>query len=202
MTPAEVERIFREAGALLEGHFVLSSGRHSSRYLEKFRVFEQPRLTELLCAAIVERVREPVDVVVGPTTGGVILAHEVGRQLGTRAAFAEREDGIAGRRFRRGEPLRAADRVLVVDDVLSTGASVEETISAVRATGARVVKVAVLVDRSGGVDLDVPLDALWTTNIETFEAETCPLCARRIEAVKPGTTPAGAVGTKGGARRG
>ena len=198
---ADVERIFREAGALLDGHFVLSSGRHSDRYLEKFRVFEHPRLTERLCAGIVERIREPLDVVAGPTTGGVILAHEVGRQLGIRAAFAERRDAGRGRTFRRGHALGPSERVLVVDDILSTGGSVGETLEAVQETGARVVKVAVLVDRSGGAELGVPLEALWTTTIETFEPATCPLCARGVAAIKPGTTPAGSAGaTKGGAR--
>jgi orotate phosphoribosyltransferase len=200
VTPEEVERIFREAGALIDGHFVLASGRHSARYLEKFRVFEHPRLTERLCAGIVERIDEPIDVVVGPTTGGVILAHEVGRQLGTRALYAERSEHGSGRSLRRGQALAASDRVLVVDDILSTGGSVNETLVAVRATGARVVRVAVLVDRSGGADLDVPLTALWTTRIDTFDPARCPLCARGIDAIKPGTTPAGAAAAKGGAR--
>ncbi|OLC52530.1 MAG: orotate phosphoribosyltransferase [Chloroflexi bacterium 13_1_40CM_4_68_4] len=202
MTPDEVERIFGEAGALLEGHFVLSSGRHSARYLEKFRVFEHPRLTERLCAGIAERIREPIDVVVGPTTGGVILAHEVGRQLGTRAMYAEREDGRSGRVLRRGQALDPSDRVLVVDDILSTGGAIKETLDAVRRAGATVAGVAVLVDRSGGAaDLgDVPLTALWATTIETFDPASCPFCARGIAAVKPGTTPAGVAGTKGGAR--
>jgi len=201
MTPDEVERIFREAGALLEGHFVLSSGRHSARYLEKFRIFEHPRLTERLCAAIVERLRDPIDVVVGPTTGGMILAHEVGRQIGSRALFAEREDGRAGRAFRRGQTITTSDRVLVVDDILSTGGSVSETLDAVRRSGGKAAQVAVLVDRSGGADLGgVPLLALWTTTIETFDPAACPLCDRGIAAVKPGTTPAGVFGTKGGAR--
>ena len=201
MTPDEVERIFREAGALLEGHFILSSGRHSARYLEKFRVFEHPRLTERLCTGIVELIREPIDVVVGPTTGGVILAHEVGRQLGTRAVFAEREDGRPGRTFRRGQALDPSDRVLVVDDILSTGGAINDTLDAVRATGARVVRVAVLVDRSGGVDLGVPLLSLWRTSIETFDPRACPLCARGLAATKPGTTPAGIAGVKGGVER-
>src|SRR5205085_4073656 len=187
VTPDEVERIFREAGALLEGHFVLSSGRHSARYLEKFRVFEYPRSTQRLCAAIVASLREPVDVVVGPTTGGVILAHEVGRQLGVRALFAEREEGRAGRHFRRGGALDPADGVLVVDDMLSTGGSISDTLAAVRATGAIVVRVAVLVDRSAGADVGVPLTALWTTAIDTFDPPACALCARGVPAVKPGT---------------
>ena len=198
----EVERIFRDSGALLEGHFVLASGKHSARYLEKFRVFEHPRVTERLCAGIVERVTAPIDVVVGPTTGGVILAHEVGRQLGTRAAFAEREEGHPGRRFRRGHAVSAGDRVLVVDDILSTGGSLAETLDAVRDAGAHVTRVAVLVDRSGGVDLGVPVEALWTTRIDAYPPERCPLCERGIPSVKPGTTPAGATAAKGGARSG
>lgn len=188
LSAREVEEIFREAGALLEGHFVLTSGRHSARYLEKFRVFEHPRLTERLCGGIAERVAaDRVETVAGPTTGGVILAHEVARQLGARAVYAEREEGRDGRVLRRGQTLRAGERVLVVDDILSTGGSVRETIDAVRAAGADVVRAAALVDRSGGLDLGVPLTALWTTRIETLDPRECPLCARGLPAVKPGT---------------
>lgn len=189
LMPDEVERIFKEAGALLDGHFVLASGKHSARYLEKFRVFEHPRLTERLCAGIAERHRG-VDVVAGPTTGGILLAHEVARQLGARAAYAEREEGRAGRSFRRGQSLRAGERVLVVDDILSTGGSIRETLDAARASGATVVAAAVLVDRSGGIELGVPLTALWTTLIEAFGASACPLCARGVPVVKPGTSRA------------
>ncbi len=186
--PRDVEAIFREAGALLEGHFVLTSGLHSALYLEKFRVFEHPRLTERLCAGIAERVRgEPIETVAGPTSGGVILAHEIGRQLDRRAIYAEREEGRAGRAFRRGQSLREGERVLVVDDILSTGGSVRETIDAVRAAGGMVVRAAVLIDRSGGMGLGVPLTALWTTSMETFDPAECPLCARGVPAVKPGT---------------
>ncbi len=192
LLPDEVERIFRDAGALLEGHFVLASRLHSARYLEKFRIFEHPRLTERLCAGIVERVRAPVDTVAGPTTGGILLAHEVGRQLGSRAVYAEREEGRGGRTFRRGQTLRPGERVLVVDDVLSTGGSVRETLDAIRASRAVIVGVSVLVDRSGGMDLGVPLTALLATRIETFAAASCPLCARGIPAVTPGTSRAAA----------
>lgn len=164
-------------------------------------MFEHPRLTERLCAGIVELVREPIDVVVGPTTGGVILAHEVARQLGTRAAFAEREEGRAGRTLRRGQRLDSGDRVLVVDDILSTGGSLNETLAAVRASGARARQIAVLVDRSGGAELGVPLVALWTNAIETYSPRACPLCERGVPATKPGTTPAAAGATKGGGRR-
>lgn len=187
LTPEEVERIFRDAGALLEGHFVLASGRHSARYLEKFRVFERPRLTDRLCAGIVERVTTPIDTVAGPTTGGILLAHEVARQMDRRAVYAEREEGQPGRAFRRGQVLRPGERVLVVDDVLSTGGSVRETLAAVRESGAVIVGAAVLVDRSGGMQLGTPLIALWTTEIETFDPRSCPLCARGVPALKPGT---------------
>lgn len=190
LTAADVEQIIRDADALLEGHFVLASGKHSGQYLEKFRVFERPRLTERLSAGIVERVRDQrIDAVAGPTTGGVILAHEVARQLGARALYAERESGRPGRVLRRGQALRTGERVLVVDDILTSGGSVRETVAAVRAAGGEVVRVAVLVDRSGGFDLGVPLTALWTIRMADFEPADCPLCARGLPAEKPGTTP-------------
>src|SRR6266508_3245198 len=162
ISPDEVEELFRASGAFLEGHFVLSSGRHSPRYLEKFQVLQWPKRTERLCAAIVERVRDlGIDTVAGPTTGGIILAHEVGRQMELRAVYAERSESGHGREFRRGFELGSGERVLVVDDIMTTGGSVQETIDAVRGTGAEVVGAAVLVDRSGGAaSLDVPLHAL------------------------------------------
>lgn len=204
LTAADVEQIIRDADALLEGHFVLASGKHSGQYLEKFRVFERPRLTQRLSAGIVERVRDQrIDAVAGPTTGGVILAHEVARQLGVRAIYAERDEpprsdlrssgspgsGRPGRVLRRGQALRTGERVLVVDDILTSGGSVRETVAAVRAAGGEVVRVAVLVDRSGGFDLGVPLTALWTIRMADFEPADCPLCARGLPAEKPGTTP-------------
>jgi len=202
----EVETLFRDAGAYLEGHFELSSGKHSDRYLEKFAVLQWPRQTERLCAAIAERVRDlDVATVAGPTTGGIILAHEVARQLGVRAVYAERDESGRGRTFRRGFQLAPDERVLVVDDILSTGGSVDETIDAVRAAGATVVAAAVLVDRSAGPggstrspgggstssDLGVPLVALWRTSIPAYDPDDCPQCAAGVPIRKPGTTPAG-----------
>jgi orotate phosphoribosyltransferase len=192
---SDVERIFKQAGALLEGHFVLASGRHSPRYLEKFRVLERPDLTARLCAGIAAVAPANVRAVAGPTTGGVVIAHEVARQLGARALFAEREEGTpTGRVLRRGQRVEPGERVLVVDDILTTGGSVRETIAAVRSAGGAVVGASVFVDRSDGVDLGVPLTALWTTRIETYESSGCPLCAGGVPAVKPGTTPAVAGG--------
>lgn len=190
--PAEVERVFRDAGAFREGHFVLASGKHSPRYLEKFQVLQWPRETERLCATLAGAVRDlGIDTVAGPTTGGIILAHELARQLGTRAVYAERDDDGKGRVFRRGFHLGAGERVLVVDDIMTTGGSVQETIGAVRSAGAEVVGAAVLVDRSAGAaKLGVPLFALWSLDIPTYSPAECPLCARGIAPVHPGTTPA------------
>ena len=193
ISPEEVEELFRASGALLEGHFVLSSGRHSPRYLEKFQVLQWPKRTERLCAAIVERVRGlDIDTVAGPTTGGIILAHEVGRQLEVRAVYAERNEAGTGRAFRRGFQLEAGERVLVVDDIMSTGGSVDETIAAVRAAGATVVGVAVLVDRSDGKahTSGVPSFALWEVAMESYDPASCPQCAAGQPIQKPGTTPA------------
>ena len=194
VTPREVERIFREAGAFREGHFVLASGKHSSRYLEKFQVLQWPVRTAMLCADIAEwassRSVAP-RTVAGPTTGGIILAHEVARQLELRAVYAERIEGSRGREFRRGFELGAGERVLVVDDIMTTGGSVQDTLDAVRRAGAQVVGAAVLVDRSGGAaTLDVPLHALWTVDIPTYAPADCPQCAAGVPVVKPGTTPA------------
>src|SRR5919201_5591559 len=149
--PSEVERVFRDAGALRDGHFILSSGRHSPRYLEKFQVLQSPRDTERLASGIVDWARDSeVETVAGPTTGGIILAHEVARQLGARAIYAERSEQGPGREFRRGFTLRRGERVLVVDDILTTGGSIQETIDAVREADGAVNGVAVLVDQTVG----------------------------------------------------
>jgi orotate phosphoribosyltransferase len=192
VTPREVELIFREAGAFREGHFVLASGKHSSRYLEKFQVLQWPVRTAALCADIAEWARSNGPrTVAGPTTGGIILAHEVARQMELRAVYAERIENSPGREFRRGFELGSTERVLVVDDIMTTGGSVQETIDAVRGAGARVVGAAVLVDRSGGfATIDVPLHALWTVDIPTYAPADCPQCAAGVPLTKPGTTPA------------
>ena len=196
VTAREVEEVFRESGALLDGHCLLASGRHSARYLEKFKVLQWPKRTERLCGGIVDRVRAlGADTVAGPTTGGVILAHEVGRQLGTRAVYAERAETGTARVLRRGFQLRSGERVIVVDDIMSTGGSVEETIAAVQEAGGTVLAAAVLVDRSAGEAATrlrgIPLHALWEVAIETYDPGSCPLCAAGEPVRKPGTTPAG-----------
>jgi orotate phosphoribosyltransferase len=193
MTPAEVEEHFRSAGAFQEGHFELASGRHSPKYLEKFQVLQWAERTEKLCAAIVDLVRDvDFETVAGPTTGGIILAHEVARQLRRRAVYAERSETGKGRVLRRGFRLRPGERVLVVDDIMSTGGSVEETIAAVTEAGGQVAAVAVLVDRSGGAARTslVPHFALWEVAMDSFEPAACPQCAEGVPLRKPGTTPA------------
>lgn len=193
MATTDVMELIRQAEALKEGHFLLASGRHSDRYLEKFDLLRQPRLTEQVCQGIAERFRDAgIDVVAGPTTGGILLAFEVGRQLGVDAAYAERRsDGEPGREFRRGTRFRPGQRVLVVDDIMTTGGSIRETLAALAEQPAEVVAVAVLVDRSGGTtEFEVPLVALASEVFATWQPEECPLCAKEVPLVKPGTSTA------------
>jgi len=177
-TAAEAEKLLREAGALLEGHFQLTSGKHSARYVEKFRLLEQPVQTEALCRMIAEWSRGvSPQVVTGPTTGGIIISYEVARMLGTRSIFAEKNEGAPGRSFQRGFVIEPGERVLVVDDVLTTGGSVREVIDAVKSLGGVVAGVAVLVDRAGGrTDFGTPFFACLALDIPAYEAADCPLC--------------------------
>jgi orotate phosphoribosyltransferase len=185
---AHALEIFRRSGAFLEGHFILTSGLHSPHYVEKFRVLEHPTLTAELCAHIADMWRDKgITVVVGPVTGGVILAHEVGRQLGVRAMFTERVDGVM--LLRRGFALGPEDRVLLVEDVVTTGGSIIEVRDVVQATGAEVAGLAYLVDRSAGrADFGVPAVPLITLDVITYQPDACPLCAAGSTAVKPGST--------------
>jgi orotate phosphoribosyltransferase len=184
------EEILRRSGALLEGHFQLTSGRHSPVYLEKFRILERPAETEQLCRMIADRFRgEGVSVVVGPTTGGIILSYEVARQLGAlpdgrqaRGIFAEMADGR--RRLGRGFQVERGERALVVDDVLTTGGSVRQVLATLAEVGGQSVGVGVLVDRrdrtesEGELDFGVPLFPCLTIDLPTYEAASCPLCQR------------------------
>lgn len=184
--------VLRASGALKQGHFVLSSGRHSDQYIEKFDLLRQPRATSMVCRAIADRFRDQeIEVVAGPTTGGVILAFDVARQLGVAAAYAERASNThAGREFRRGTTFASGARVLVVDDILTTGGSLRETLAALASHPVDVVGVVVLVDRSGGAaDVGVPYVALETMDISTWDVAHCPLCVRGEPVSKPGTTP-------------
>jgi orotate phosphoribosyltransferase len=191
LASASVEDLFADAGALLEGHFLLKSGRHAGRYLEKFLVLQHPRFGVEVCRRLAEALgpHEP-SLIVGPTTGGVLLSFETARQLGgsVRAAFAEPLPS-GGRALRRGWPLGADERVAIVDDILTTGTSLLETVEAVRAAGAEPVASAVIVDRSGGLfDLGLPLAALGTLDIPSWEPADCALCASGVPLRKPGSS--------------
>lgn len=190
MTADEVLDEFREAGALLEGHFILSSGLRSPVFLQKALVFREPARTEKLCKAMAEAVRAKVQdnitAIVSPALGGIIPGYETARQLGLPFLFVEREDGEF--RLRRGFQLTAADRVLVVEDIVTTGLSSRECISAIEKTGAKVVAECCLVDRSGGrADVGVPLIALATVAFPAYAEDALPPELERIPAIKPGS---------------
>jgi orotate phosphoribosyltransferase len=176
------ERLLRDAGALLEGHFQLSSGKHSSLYVEKFRLLEQPPQTEALCRMIADWAQPlRTQVVAGPTTGGIVISYEVARLLSVRSIFAETVDGQAGRAFQRGFTIAPKERTLVVDDVLTTGGSVRDVLDAVRAMGGEVAGVAVLIDRNGGTaDFGVPFFACLTLDLPSYEPAACALCAEGV----------------------
>ena len=184
----DTEEIFQKSGALLKGHFLLTSGLHSPVYWEKFRVLQFPNYTEQLCRMIADHFRkQEIQVVAGPTTGGIILAFEVARQLGTRGIFAEKEG--EERTFRRGFNIDPGERVLIVDDILTTGSSIREVIGAVNKLGGKIIGIGVLVDRSEqATDFGVPLFSCHRAVTTTYQPEDCPLCAAKIPLVKPGSS--------------
>jgi orotate phosphoribosyltransferase len=187
VTRDDILDMYRRSGALLEGHFRLTSGLHSPGYLQCALVLQHPKYAEALGAAIADATRglRPT-VVLSPALGGVVIGQEVARALGVRAIFAERQDGALT--LRRGFTLEPADRVLVIEDVLTTGGSTRETMQVARAAGAQVVGAASIVNRSGAApDVDVPFVALLEVALPTYEAERCPLCAQAIPVVKPGS---------------
>jgi orotate phosphoribosyltransferase len=186
--PTEIMDIFKETGALRQGHFVLTSGKHSAQYMQCAQVLQYPRLAATLGEALASRFAGvEVETVVGPAMGGIIVAHEVGRALGVKALFAERQDGKMT--LRRGFALKPGEKVLVVEDVITTGGSVQEVIAMVKAHGAMPVGVGVLVDRSGGqADFaGLPLYSLLSMQIAAFTPEECPLCAQGVPWEKPGS---------------
>ncbi len=184
-----VEQMFEKSGALLKGHFLLTSGRHSPVYWEKARVLQFPEYTEKLCAMIAGHFRQSgVQVVAGPTTPGIILAYETARQLGVRGIFAEKDES-GGRVFRRGFNIDPGENVLIVDDILTTGGSVRDVVAAVEKAGGRVAGIGVLVDRSNGkIDFGVPFYSCHSTEAVTYSPGNCPLCAGGIPLVKPGSS--------------
>ena len=209
---ARTEELFRASGAFREGHFLLKSGRHGDAYVEKFAVLADPAATSELCGFWAARVRGRggdagplVDLVAGPTTGGVILAFETARQVGVRSIFAEEvrdTDGAIRREFRRGFTIEPGERVLLVDDILTTGGSLLAMIPAIEALGGEIVECAVMVDRSGGratltsptTGRVYPLRALWHLDLPTYEPgdDACPRCADGSPLYAPGSTGAAA----------
>jgi orotate phosphoribosyltransferase len=187
MTPSDVLDLFRRSGALLEGHFRLSSGLHSGRYLQSALVLQFPELASALGAALGARARhlQPT-AVMSPALGGIVIGQEVGRALGVRAIFAERQDGTLT--LRRGFALGPEDRVLVVEDVITTGGSTRETADVATASGASVVGVAAIVDRGADLSrLNVPMFSLVQLEVPSYQPDGCPMCADKQPIVKPGS---------------
>lgn len=189
MTQEEVKELLVKTNAIMNGHFVLTSGLHSPHYVEKFNVLQHPKYTEQLCKAMAEKFKDSqIETVVGPMTGGILLAHETGKALGTRAIFTERVNGKMT--FRRGFALHKGERCLIVEDIVTTGGSIREVIDVVKAAGGIPVAVSMLVDRSGGKATfeDVPSTALLNMDVETYEPATCQLCQKGMPLTKRGST--------------
>jgi orotate phosphoribosyltransferase len=187
MDQASVLDLFRQSGALLEGHFRLSSGLHSERYLQSALVLQYPEFANALGSALADRTRhmQPT-VVLSPALGGIVIGQEVGRALNVRAIFAERQDGTLT--LRRGFTLDPGEKVLVVEDVVTTGGSTRETMDVAREAGAIVVGACAIVDRSGGKQgLDVPFRSLLPMDVKTYQPDACPLCQQGLPVVKPGS---------------
>ncbi len=183
----QVLEIFAKTGVLLEGHFKLTSGLHAAKYLQCAQLLQYPEEAAPLCEQLGSYFKDKgVTVVAGPATGGIIMAYEVAKSLGVRNIFGERENDV--RTFRRGFKLSPEDKVLVVEDVVTTGGSVKDLIKAIKATGAEVVGVASFVNRSGGkADFGVPFESLVKLDIQTYQPEECPMCKAGSTAVKPGS---------------
>ncbi|MBS5518357.1 MAG: orotate phosphoribosyltransferase [Clostridiales bacterium] len=187
MDRAEMERIFKQTGLMLEGHFLLTSGRHSNRYMQCAKLFQYPEYSEMICKDLADRFAgQKIDMVVGPAVGGIIMSYEMARQFKVPNIFAERENGAMT--LRRGFSIPEGAKVLVVEDVVTTGGSVREVMDIVAEAKAEVVGVCVVVDRSGGkIDFGVPFEAAYETEIQSYEPSQCPLCEQGLELVKPGS---------------
>jgi orotate phosphoribosyltransferase len=187
VTEKEVLELFEKSGALLKGHFKLSSGLHSEKYLQCALVLQYPDISEKLSEALAGNFsKEKIDVVIGPALGGVTLAYEVARAIGVRGLFTERQDGKMV--LRRGFSISKGEKVLVVEDVVTTGGSTKEVIDLVKSFGADVVGVGSIIDRSGAsIDFGAPFRPLAKVGVETFEESKCPPCKKGIPITKPGS---------------
>ena len=187
MTKEEILKLFEDTGALLKGHFLLASGLHSPQYFQCAKILQYPQHAQKLCWEIAcNFMSEKVSVVVGPALGGIVVAQEVARLLSARGIFAEREAGKMT--LRRGFEIKPNDRVLVVEDVVTTGGSIKEVIQLVVDSGAKIVGVGFIVDRSQNrVEFDVPKFSIFEMDVVTYQPDECPLCKRGILVVKPGS---------------
>lgn len=186
MTSGQVLDIFRATGALLEGHFLYTSGRHGAHFVQASRVLQFPNYTERLCKAIAEKwANEKIELVVGPATGGIILSYETARHLECRSVFTEK-DGEGGMSLKRGFRLDPGTNILVVEDIVTTGGSVKKTIDHLRSRGARIAGVSVLVDRSGGeANFDCPYKPLAFLALKSYDPKECPGCQDNIPLSDP-----------------
>ncbi len=185
MDREQIFGIFRQTGVMLEGHFTLTSGRHSDKYMQCAKLFQNAAVSERFAKALADKFTD-IDLVAGPAVGGIILAYEVSRQLGVPNVFAERENGAMT--LRRGFTVPEGARVLVVEDVVTTGGSVIEVIALINSLGGNVVGVGSVVDRSNGVvDFGVPFEAVLSMEVVSYPPEDCPLCKQGIPVVKPGS---------------
>jgi orotate phosphoribosyltransferase len=186
LTSEETIDIFRDAGALLEGHFIYTSSRHGKRFLQAARVLQYPDKVEAMCKAMAEAAHDlNVDLVVGPATGGIILAYETARHLKCRGVFTERDE-VEGMALKRGFALEPGTRILVVEDIVTTGGSVHKTIAHLEKRGAKVVGVSVLIDRSSGKAVfECPFRPLATLDMKSWDADTCALCDSNEPLIEP-----------------
>lgn len=189
MTEKDVMQLLEKTGAVMHGHFLLTSGLHSPMYVEKFQVLQYPKHTEALCQELAKRFQDDhIELVIGPVTGGILLAHEVGKALGTKAIFTEREDGLMT--LRRGFKIEPGTRVLVVEDIVTTGGSVAEVLRVVKEQGGISIGVGLLVDRSGTkkADFGIKTESLLKIDIPSYRDDECPLCRENIPFTKRGRT--------------
>lgn len=190
MNEKEVESLLKKTKAILEGHFLLTSGLHSGLYVEKFNVLQHPEYTEKLCAEFAAHFKDMgIETVVGPATGGIILSQVTARLLGVRSIFTERENGVMT--FRRGFHLEPGEKVLIVEDVVTTGSSIKEVVNAVNQQQGDIVGVGLFVDRSGGTaDFGVPAEKVYPLlhlSVPTYKPEECPLCKAGVPITERGS---------------
>lgn len=187
ITNEKALELLKDAGVLLEGHFLLTSGRHSAKYLQCAKIFKDAKLSELLCKELADRLGDnKPDQVCGPAIGAILMSYEVSRQLGTPNIFAERENGAMV--FRRGFEVVKGQKILVVEDVVTTGGSVKEVIKLIQDAGGIVSGVGAIVDRTGGkIDFGVPFYSVLSVEVESFDPDNCPICKTGMPAIKPGS---------------